>query len=216
LPVAKEGLAFILPALFLSVLFAFLRVYPVAVFTALLTLFFLYFFRNPARAATSGGEEILSAADGRVMAVDDLFEGEFLRAKVRRIAIFMSVSDVHVNRAPCEGNIERVEHRDGLFKLAFKKGIGDENERNYIVVSRGDEKFLVVQIAGFLARRIVCYVRERDAVRKGEPVGMIAFGSRVDVYMPTTYDPAVAVGQRVKSGLTVLARKRGDHEEEKT
>ncbi|MGD0230006.1 MAG: phosphatidylserine decarboxylase family protein [Syntrophorhabdales bacterium] len=215
LPVAKEGLIFILPSLFLSFLFSFLGVYSVAAFTVLLTLFFLYFFRNPRRPATSGGGEILSAADGRVMAVEELFEGEFLREKARRISIFMSISDVHINRAPCEGSVERVEHRDGRFKLAFKKGIDEENERNYIVVRRNDEKFLLVQIAGFLVRRIVCYVREHDLVEKGEPVGMIAFGSRVDVYMPTSYRPAVEVGQKVKSGLTILAKKGGDNEKEK-
>ena len=206
-PVAKEGLLFILPSLFLSFLFCFLGVYALAAFTLFLTLFFLFFFRNPARSAKSGKGEILSAADGRVMGVEDLFENEFLREKVRRISVFMSLTDVHVNRAPCKGHVARVEHRDGRFRLAFKKGIDEENERNYIVIGRNSERFLVVQIAGFLARRIVCRVKERDPVEKGEPVGMIAFGSRVDVYMPTSYRPAVEVGQNVKSGLTVLAKK---------
>jgi phosphatidylserine decarboxylase len=206
-PVAKEGLLFILPSLFLSFLFCFLGVYALAAFTLFLTLFFLFFFRNPARSAKSGKGEILSAADGRVMGVEDLFENEFLREKVRRISVFMSLTDVHVNRAPCKGHVARVEHRDGRFRLAFKKGIDEENERNYIVIRRNGERFLVVQIAGFLARRIVCYVKEHDRVEKGEQVGMIAFGSRVDVYMPTSYRPAVEVGQNVKSGLTVLAKK---------
>ena len=206
-PVAREGLLFILPSLFLSFLFCFLGVYALAAFTLFLTLFFLFFFRNPARSAKSGKGEILSAADGRVMGVEDLFENEFLREKVRRISVFMSLTDVHVNRAPCKGHVARVEHRDGRFRLAFKKGIDEENERNYIVIRRNGERFLVVQIAGFLARRIVCYVKEHDRVEKGEQVGMIAFGSRVDVYMPTSYRPAVEVGQNVKSGLTVLAKK---------
>jgi phosphatidylserine decarboxylase len=172
-----------------------------------LSFFFLFFFRNPARPGGSGREEILSAADGRVIAVEDLFESEFLREKVRRISVFMSLSDVHVNRAPCEGRVEKVEHRGGRFKVAFKKGVDEENERNYIVVRRNDERFLLVQIAGFIARRIICYVREHDVVEKGEQVGMIAFGSRVDVYMPTSYRPMVEVNQRVKSGLTALAKK---------
>ncbi len=206
-PVAKEGLFLILPSLFLSFLFCFLGIYTLTALALILTLFFLFFFRNPARAGRSGEEEILSAADGRVMGVEDLFENEFLREKVRRISVFMSVSNVHVNRAPCEGRVAAVEHRDGRFRLAFKKGIDEENERNYIVISRKDEKFLVVQIAGFLARRIICYVKERDPVEKGEQVGMIAFGSRVDVYMPTSYRPMVEVGQKVKSGLTILAKK---------
>jgi phosphatidylserine decarboxylase len=207
LPVAKEGLVFVLPSLFLSLLCCFLRVYPVAILTLLLALFFLCFFRNPVRSGASSVEELVSPADGRVMGVEELFEGEFLRDKAKRISIFMSVCDVHVNRAPSAGSVEKVLHKDGRFKLAFKKGIDDENERNYIVLTRNNERFLVVQIAGFLARRIICYVRERDKVEKGETIGMIAFGSRVDIYVPTHYVPAVEVGQKVKSGLTVLARK---------
>ncbi len=214
LPIAKEGLIFILPSLALSFLFYLLGVYALAVFILLAALFFLYFFRNPARSAASGAEELISPADGRVMGVDELYEGEFLQAPARRVSIFMSVSDVHVNRAPCAGKVERVMHRDGRFKLAFKKGIDDENERNYIVVSRDHEKLMMVQIAGFLARRIICYVREQDRVEKGAPVGMIAFGSRVDVYMPLSYEAVVGAGQKVKSGLTVLAKKKGEHHEE--
>ena len=210
LPLAKEGLVFILPSLFLSFLFSILGVYAVAACALLLALFFLYFFRNPERSGASAGGELLSPADGRVMAVEDLFEQEFLHEQARRVSIFMSVFDVHVNRAPCEGRVERVEHRDGRFRVAFKKGIDEKNERNYIVVGRNHEKLLLVQVAGFLARRIICYVREHDRVEKGEPVGMIAFGSRVDVYMPTTYQVAVEKGQKVKSGLTILARNRGE------
>ena len=215
LPIAKEGLIFVLPCVFLSFLFYFLGVYPLTVVAVFFCLFFIFFFRNPSRAGTSKNGEILSAADGRVMAVEDLFESEFLGEKMRRISVFMSVSNVHVNRAPCDGSVERIEHRDGRFKLAFKKGIDEENERNYIVFGRSGEKFLIVQIAGFLVRRIVCYVKEHDRVAKGERVGMIAFGSRVDTYMPTCYTPLVEVGQKVKGGLTVLARKEECDEEKK-
>ncbi len=215
LPIAKEGLIFVLPSLALSFLFYLLGVYSLAIFVFLCALFFLYFFRNPVRSAASGVEELISPADGRVMGVEELYEGEFLNAPTRRISIFMSVSDVHVNRAPCAGSVERVLHRDGRFKLAFKKGIDEENERNYIVVGRDHEKLMMVQIAGFLARRIVCYVREHDRVEKGAPVGMIAFGSRVDVYMPLSYEAVIKEGQKVKSGLTVLAKKKGEHHEEK-
>lgn len=209
LPIAKEGLVFVLPSLCLALLCYFMGFRALGIVAFLLTLFFLYFFRNPSRSVVSGAEELISPADGRVMAIDGLFENEFLHENVTRISVFMSVSDVHVNRAPCEGNIERVQHRDGCFKLAFKKGIDEENERNYIVVRRNNESFLVVQIAGFLARRIICYVRERDRVEKGSPIGMIAFGSRVDLYVPVDYAPTVKPGQKVKSGLTVLARKKG-------
>jgi phosphatidylserine decarboxylase len=208
LPIAKEGLVFVLPSLLLALLCYLFRIYPLAILVFLLTLFFIYFFRNPQRWVECGSEELISPADGRVMAVEDLFESEFLKEEVRRISIFMSVSDVHVNRSPCEGSVERVRHVDGKFKLAFKKGIGDENERNYVVVRHGGEGILVVQIAGFLARRIICYVRERDKVDRGQTIGMIAFGSRVDVYMPLHYEALVQPGQKVKSGLTVLAKKQ--------
>lgn len=208
LPVAKEGLLFVGLSLLLSLLCYVLRIYPLVILFLLLLLFFVYFFRNPSRTSSSGGDELISPADGRVMGVEDLAEGQFLKEKVRRIRIFMSLSDVHVNRAPCEGRVEKVEHKSGRFRLAFKKGIDDENERNYVVITRGDERFLVVQIAGFLARRIICYVKERELVAKGAIFGMIALGSRVDLYMPTQYEPLVKEGQKVKSGLTVLARKR--------
>jgi len=207
LPLAREGLLFVLPSLFLSLLCCFLHIYSLAIIFFLLFLFFLYFFRNPKSSAAAADDELISPADGKVMAVEELFEAGFIREKIRRISVFMSVSDVHVNRAPCEGCVEKVEHRDGGFKLAFKKGIDDENERNYIVVRRGDERFLIVQIAGFLARRIICYVREADEVKKGETIGMIAFGSRVDLYMPTHYETAVEPGQKVKAGLTKIARR---------
>jgi phosphatidylserine decarboxylase len=174
----------------------------------LLALFFCYFFRNPRRFADSNDNELISPADGHVMDVEEIFEDEFIKEKLTHISIFMSVTDVHINRAPCDGTIERVQHREGAFKVAFKKGIGDQNERNYIILRRNNESFLIVQIAGFLARRIICYVRDREIVKKGSPLGMIAFGSRVDLYMPTSYDPAVVPGQKVHSGITVLARKK--------
>jgi phosphatidylserine decarboxylase len=207
LPIAREGLLFVGPSLFLSLLCGFFHIYSLAIFFFLLFLFFLYFFRNPLRLHASGEDELISPADGKVMGVEEFFEDGFLREKIKRVSIFMSVCDVHVNRAPCEGSVEKVKHVDGQFKLAFKKGIDDENERNYLVIKHDNKRFLVVQIAGFLARRIICYVRESDKVKKGESIGMIAFGSRVDVYMPAPYEPVVEPGQRVKSGLTVIARR---------
>jgi phosphatidylserine decarboxylase len=210
LPVAKEGLIFILPSLGLSFL-CYYKGFPISgTFVFFLTLFFCYFFRNPQRTAENREGELISPADGRVIAVEELYEPRFLKGKVMRISVFMSVADVHVNRAPCDGTIETVRHEDGAFKLAFKKGIDDENERNYILVRKDDEGFLIVQIAGFLARRVISYVSEHDNVEKCAPVGMIAFGSRVDLYAPLAYEPMVTAGQKVKSGLTVLAKRKGD------
>jgi phosphatidylserine decarboxylase len=208
LPVAKEGLIFIIPSLCVSFLCFFFGFRIIGAFVLFLALFFCFFFRNPSRSNNSTDDDLISPADGHIMDVEEVFENEFIKEKLAHISIFMSVTDVHINRAPCDGTIERVQHKEGAFKVAFKKGIGDENERNYIVLRRGSESFLIVQIAGFLARRIICYVRDCDTIIKGSPLGMIAFGSRVDLYMPSSYEPMVVSGQKVKSGITVLARKR--------
>lgn len=206
-PVAREGLGLIVPALVLSLFLAWFGLFVLAVVCFAFFLFFVYFFRNPRRSGVCGPGELISPADGKVTSIETLEEGEFLKGKAKRISIFMSVSDVHVNRAPCEGRVLQVEHREGRFRMAFKQEVDRENERNYVLYGRGEEKFLLVQIAGFLARRIICYVRKDDQLQKGEPFGMIAFGSRVDLYVPEQYEPMVRVDQKVKSGLTVLARR---------
>ena len=138
-----------------------------------------------------------------------MMETEFIRDECVRISIFMSPLDVHVNRAPCEGRIVKVLHRSGEFAVAFKKDIDKENERNNILIERSNEKILVVQIAGFLARRIIPYIKETDFVKQGEPIGIIAFGSRVDIYFPKMYKSVVQLQEKVKAGLTVLATKKG-------
>lgn len=209
-PVAREGLGLIIPALVLSLALAWFGFFVAGVFSLALALFFLYFFRNPSRSSNSRPDELISPADGKVTSVQTLEEGEFLKGKARRISIFMSVSDVHVNRFPSEGEVLQVEHREGRFRMAFKEEVDRENERNYVLYGRGEERFLLVQIAGFLARRIFCYVRKNDRLQKGQPFGMIALGSRVDLYVPESYEPLVEVGQKVKCGLTVLARAGGE------
>lgn len=207
-PIAKEGLGFIVPALILCLLFVWFQLPVPAVLCCALFLFFLYFFRNPSRSCVCGPDDLISPAEGKVTSIDTVEEGEFLKGKAKRISIFMSVTDVHVNRAPCEGEVLCVEHREGRYRMAFKQEVDRENERNYLLYRRGEDKFLLVQIAGFLARRIICYARKNDRLQKGEPFGMIALGSRVDLYMPEHYEPLVKVGQKVKSGLTLLARTK--------
>jgi phosphatidylserine decarboxylase len=209
IPLAKEGLLFVLPAFVLSLLCFAFQFYVVSLVCFVLFLFFTYFFRNPKRIGHSGAAELIAPADGRVMGIEEMTEEEFLKGRAMRVSTFMGLADVHVNRAPCDGVVSRIRHKSGRYGLAFKKGVDRENERNYILLEKGDEKLLVVQIAGFLARRIHCWVREGDAVRKGDPLGMIAFGSRVDTYMPLGYEIMVQLGQKVKSGLTPLARGRG-------
>jgi phosphatidylserine decarboxylase len=210
MPVAREGLALITLSLVLAILFFLIDFEIPAFVVSLFFLFCLFFFRNPNRHHSVNQDELISPADGKVMEVKETEEDEFLCRASRRVSIFMSLADVHVNRAPCDGKIVRVEHRRGDFALAFKKDIDKENERNYILMESGNERILLVQVAGFLARRITSYVKEGDVVKKGDPVGIIAFGSRVDIYVPKEYDIMVSSGNRVKAGITALAKeKRG-------
>jgi phosphatidylserine decarboxylase len=209
IPLAKEGLVFVVPALVLSLLFLALQLYVVSLICFFLFLFFTYFFRNPKRVGQSTAAELTAPADGRVMGIEEMTEEEFLKGRAMRVSTFMGLADVHVNRAPCDGVVSRISHKPGRYGLAFKKDVDKENERNYMLLEKDNEKLLVVQIAGFLARRIHCWVRERDVIRKGDPLGIIAFGSRVDIYIPPGYEIMVQLGQKVKSGLTPLARQRG-------
>ncbi len=212
MPIAREGL----PLIILSLVFAiicFLIGFEIPAFVIFFFfLFCLFFFRNPKRYHSVSQDVWISPADGKVMDIEEIEEKEFLEKTVKRVSIFMSLADVHVNRSPCDGRILRVEHRRGDFALAFKKDIDKENERNYILVEHGKEKVLIVQVAGFLARRITSYVKEGDIVKKGDPIGIIAFGSRVDIYVPLDYDTMVLSGYKVKAGITALAKNRGTHE----
>ncbi len=212
--IAREGMRLIIPSFVLSCVLFFYRP---SVFTTIIgsivfafCLFCLYFFRNPNRHTNMDADNLISSADGVVMEVKDMEETGFIGGHCRRVSVFMSPANVHVNRAPCSGRILKVVHTPGEFAVAFKKDIDKENERNNILLQNNeDEKILVVQIAGFLARRIVSYVKETDTVEQGERIGVIAFGSRVDIYFPKRYIPVVQSGVKVKAGITVLATKKG-------
>lgn len=211
--IAKEGLRFLIPSFFLFVLFTALHYRIPALACFLFFLFCMLFFRNPRRVTVDEAGTIISPADGKVMEIRDVVDGELLGEERKRIGIFMSPVDVHVNRAPVGGRVATVQHRDGRFGMAFRKDIDQVNERNYILIESGNERVLMVQIAGFLARRITSYVKAGDEVRKGQTVGMISFGSRVDVYLPKGYEPMVDLQEKVRAGVTVLARKTaGAHE----
>jgi phosphatidylserine decarboxylase len=207
-PIAREGLKFIIPSLILSIIFIFFS-YTLALLCFFFLLFCLFFFRNPKRSTNEPGDRLISPADGKVTEIKEIRESEFLGSEAIRVSIFMSLASVHVNRAPGDGRIVRVEHRPGKFELAWKTEVDKENERNYILIEGNDEKILVVQIAGFLARRITSYVQEGDTVKRGDPLGIISFGSRVDIYLPKSYECMVKLHEMVKAGTTLLARKRG-------
>ena len=214
-PIAREGMKLIIPSLFLSLFSYILYFYPLSIVSFSFFLFCLFFFRNPRRFSKEPRGCLISPADGKVTEVKGMVEGEFVDSETTRVSIFMSLASVHVNRAPCDGLVTKVAHRRGRFALAWKQDVDKANEKNYILLENED-KVLVVQVAGFLARRITCYVREGARIRRGDPVGIIAFGSRVDVYIPKTYECMVKLGQKVKAGVTPLAKRRGSYGAKKT
>jgi phosphatidylserine decarboxylase len=164
----------------------------------------LYFFRDPERRAPGDERLVVSPADGRVLAVVEEREERFLHAPATRISIFMSPLDVHVNRNPVSGRVEHVEHSQGRFRAAFADKASLDNERNAVVLESGGRRYLMVQIAGALARRIICRVAPGDRVQRGERFGIIMFGSRVDLFLPVGVRPCVAKGDRVSAGTTVV------------
>lgn len=208
-PIAREGMKLIISSLVLSILFFIFFYYTLAVLSLLFFFFCLFFFRNPKRSSNEPMDRLISPADGKVTEVREIIENDFLGYEATRVSIFMSLANVHVNRAPMAGSIAKLEHRPGKFALAWKTDVDKENERNYILITGNDEKILVIQVAGFLARRITSYVHEGDEVNRCDPLGIIAFGSRVDIYFPKSYECMVKLHQMVTAGKTPLARKRG-------
>lgn len=199
----KDGFKFALPPLVLG-LFALVPGWNwVAGILFLLGAFVLYFFRDPQRTIPSEPGMIVSPADGHVMEVlDEPLEGQ----PGQRISIFLSVFDVHVNRAPVEGEICRIEYRPGRFYAAMRARASAENEQNMVRISSPQGDVVFKQIAGWIARRILCWKAVGDRVARGERVGMIRFGSRVDVWVPPDVDILVRRGQKVAGGSSVLAK----------
>jgi phosphatidylserine decarboxylase len=180
--------------------------HPAALLPAVLAVGFgVWFFRDPERVAPGDERAIVSPADGRVLAVVTDREEQFLSGPVTRISIFMSPLDVHVNRSPVTGTVAATRHTPGRFRAAFADKASLDNERNAVLLESAGRRYLVVQIAGALARRIVCRVQPGDRVRRGERFGMIMFGSRVDVFLPPDVRPVVQPGDRVHAGTSVLA-----------
>jgi phosphatidylserine decarboxylase len=167
-----------------------------------LALFFLWFFRDPQRAIPTGPGDIVSPGDGVVTEADWI---ETAAGSRFRISVFLNVFDVHVNRAPVAGTVKVVEHREGAFLNAMKPESTIMNEQTLVVIDAGGYEVSYKQIAGLIARRIVCAVKVGEHVERGQRVGMIKFGSRVDVLMPADAVPKVKTGMRVKGGSSILA-----------
>jgi phosphatidylserine decarboxylase len=208
-PIHREGYPFI-GAFALASLVLFVVWSPLGWLGALATAWCAFFFRDPPRVTPIGDRLVVSPADGRVSLVTNAVPPRELGSSmgerpVPRVSIFMSVFDCHVNRSPASGRIERMVYTPGKFFNADLDKASEDNERNSLVIACGGARIGVVQIAGLVARRIVPFVREGNVVSAGERIGMIRFGSRLDVYLPEGVTPLVAEGQTAIAGETVLA-----------
>jgi len=209
LPIAPEGRVFVAVPLVLAILVLATTGAAGGVFAwtgwALLAGagFCVFFFRDPERRPPDEATALLAPADGRVTEAGPANEGE---PGTQRVSIFLSILDVHVNRAPAAGEVRAVRYREGAFRAAFRKDAAERNERNELEMTTGRGTIRIRQIAGVVARRIVCRVRAGDRLARGERFGLIRFGSRTDLLLPAGVNLAVRPGDRVRGGLTVIGK----------
>jgi len=184
-----------------------------ALFPLVLVVFTLCFFRNPKRVINAQEDEIVSPADGVVLTVEEVNENKYLHGSAIKVSIFLNIFNVHVNRVPVAGEIEYLYYQPGKFLPAFKSHASDINERNYVGIRckhNSHLAVLVVQITGFIARRIVCWVKTGDRLQTGDLFGMIKFGSCTEIYLPVETTVLVKKGQKVRGGETIIGRVRNE------
>ena len=213
---AREGFLFIAIAALIAVgTFALAlnrRSWPLwlaAVVLITVAIWVAYFFRDPERTGERGERLVISPADGKVVQISEVDEPAFLKEKAIRISIFMNVFNVHVNRYPVSGVVRYVQYNPGKFFNAAEDKASLENEQSSVGIESGSNHVLVRQIAGLIARRIVTYSTNGQRVQQGDRMGIIRFGSRVDVFLPTTARPRVKVGDNTFAGVTVVAELAG-------
>ena len=204
--IVKQGYPFIFAALLLAVIAFAVFGIRIAVIPLVLACYFAYFFRNPERTVNPDASLLYSPADGTVMGVTEFFDEEFLNAKAKKVTIFLSVFNVHVNRSPAEGTIKFQRYTVGEFLPAFNKKAAFENERFAMGIENDRMKILVIQIAGILARRIDNWVNLGNHLDQGEVYGMIKFGSCTELVVPADVEILCKKGDKVKGGITVLGR----------
>lgn len=196
---AKEGFPFVLAPIILALLFGFLQFWIVAAVFAILAGFMAFFFRDPERSVPGGADIIVSAADGRVTRVDESEDGKI-------VSVFLSPLDVHINRSPIAGTIAKVDYIKGRKGPATSNQASFVNERNSLTIVGDKMTVVCTQIAGILARRIVCWKHEGEELELGQRFGLIKFGSRTDLLMPKNVEILVRTGDRVVGGVTVIGK----------
>ena len=218
-PVAREGFPFVVSTAGPAVVLVLAAeqvggpvLWTLAIIISVLALAVIGFFRDPERSGPKSDELILSPADGKVIKVDHVEESSFFQGEAPCISIFLSLFDVHVNRYPVSGDVKLRDYEPGRFEPAWRASASHSNERASTGIDTHGQPVLVNQIAGLAAKRIITYAEIGDKVQQGDRMGLIRFGSRVDIYMPKDTVPSVKVGERAVGGVTVLAQMPSDSE----
>ena len=204
----REGWKFFIIFFSISIFSFFVTKFLFIIFV-ILTLFTLWFFRDPERFSKSEDNQLLSAADGKICFIGDENPPQEteINETMKKVSIFMNVFNVHINRSPVNGVIEKIIYKSGKFFNASLDKASEHNERNSFIIKNNDEKIVVVQIAGLIARRILSFITENDSLEKGERIGLIRFGSRVDIYLPLNYQIKVNQNDIVVAGQTIIAER---------
>lgn len=200
----SDAYRFLIPLLGLALIAGVAHLIWLALTFLVIAGFVCYFFRNPPRQIPSGKNLVVSPADGRVVRIVRVPGSAGAEEELQAVSIFLSVFDVHVNRAPIQGELERFEYRRGKFKAAYDDQASQINEQNILTIRGEGIRVIIKQIAGLIARRVVCWKKPGDRMERGELVGLIRFGSRVDILLPRSVRVLVKVGNRVKGGSSII------------
>jgi phosphatidylserine decarboxylase len=198
---AKDAIPYLIPLLLISGGLFYIQVAGIALLFLGLAIFVAFFFRDPNRIVPLEAGVIVSPADGKVVGISSQADG------TTRLSIFLSVFNVHINRAPIAGQVKAVQYKRGKFKVAFDDSASLENEQNLITLADGSMEISFSQIAGILARRIVCWCKPGEQLERGQRIGLIKFGSRVDVFLPPNVSLAVKLGDKVRGASSILGRE---------
>lgn len=204
-PIARPGFPYIIVAALTAFFLAFIGLTGLAFMCMMLTFFICFFFRDPDRVIQDREGAVSSPADGKVIIIEDVNENPYVSGPCKKISIFMSVFNVHVNRIPYDGTIREVQYFPGKFINASFDKASSDNERNALIIETDQGAiYATVQIAGLIARRIICGVQAGDRVRRGTRFGLICFGSRLDIYLPPDAQVAVNLGDKVEAGTSII------------
>ena len=207
LPIAMPGVKYVVAAILVTGMFFYFGYLKTGILALLITLFITWFFRDPERVVPEDSDLLVSPADGKVIVVEHTARCEYMDEPCQKVSIFMNVFNVHVNRIPFSGIIEKVQYHPGKFVNASFDKASVHNERNALVIKTDNGlRYVCVQIAGLIARRIVNCVKIREHVHRGDRYGMIQFGSRLDLYLPMGFEILVSLGDKTSAGSTIIGR----------